>query len=433
MSLKTSAPTPQAVLRTRWVSDPDFRTTYSYLKSGGTPTDRERLTTVHRGLQLAGEATWSDGPGTMHGAWFSGERAADTVLSGDDETANDSAPIIIVGAGLSGLAAGRRLLAGGRDSILLEAGTQPLGRARGLSTPYGDLPLGAMWLHGTDGHPLLPFIEEAKIPLLRGTWDVAPEAGHASGNNAFDANGPLEKSTYGNAIAEHARMEKVLDDTLVDAPLGQHLRRLLSACAPEARALHESWFRAHYECVVAGDLDDLSTIYRHENFALPGGDALLGAPLSNAAHLLVDGLDVRYEHRVNSITFEEGSWHVRAAGQCFVADSVIVTTSLPVVQRLDVWQTLPQTVREAAGRIGNGRQGKIFAFYEHAFWAPHKLFVITGAENRVSSLFVDVSDMLERPALVGFVAHKDVARLEAMSETDLVTELARILSPVHGH
>ena len=85
----TTAPhTARHALASRWCTDPDISTAYSYLRPGGTPADRDRLAVpIARGLLMAGEATWRDHPGTMHGAWFSGERAARIVLEDEIQSA----------------------------------------------------------------------------------------------------------------------------------------------------------------------------------------------------------------------------------------------------------------------------------------------------------------------------------------------------------
>ena len=66
----------------QWVTNPDFGGAYSFLRPGATPADRAALHgEVLDGLWLAGEHTSVDGPGTMHGAWASGARAAAAVLA----------------------------------------------------------------------------------------------------------------------------------------------------------------------------------------------------------------------------------------------------------------------------------------------------------------------------------------------------------------
>lgn len=73
-------PSPTAVQRTAWAEDPFARGSYSFPKPGWTEANRKALSTpVDDLLFFAGEAT-SNYPGTVHGAYLSGERAAKQIL-----------------------------------------------------------------------------------------------------------------------------------------------------------------------------------------------------------------------------------------------------------------------------------------------------------------------------------------------------------------
>jgi monoamine oxidase len=70
-------PEPVGALLSRWQADPFSRGAYSYLVAGGKGSDHDRLAAPpHERIHMAGEATCRKWAGTVHGAWFSGERAA---------------------------------------------------------------------------------------------------------------------------------------------------------------------------------------------------------------------------------------------------------------------------------------------------------------------------------------------------------------------
>ena len=73
-------PEPEAVHITRWLADPFARGSYSSLAPGATPNDRAALAAPVAGrLFFAGEATHTDYPATVHGAYLSGLAAADAL------------------------------------------------------------------------------------------------------------------------------------------------------------------------------------------------------------------------------------------------------------------------------------------------------------------------------------------------------------------
>ena len=70
-------PDPNGVRITRWKSDAFTRGSYSYIPTGASGEDYDALAaSVDGRLFFAGEATSRTYPGTVHGAWLSGRRAA---------------------------------------------------------------------------------------------------------------------------------------------------------------------------------------------------------------------------------------------------------------------------------------------------------------------------------------------------------------------
>jgi monoamine oxidase len=83
--LFTDVPEPEAFAVTRWAGDPFARGSYSFVGVGASSDDRAALAEPVAGrLFFAGEATSVEYPATVHGAWLSGERAAQEVLKTKD-------------------------------------------------------------------------------------------------------------------------------------------------------------------------------------------------------------------------------------------------------------------------------------------------------------------------------------------------------------
>lgn len=76
-----TVPEPSCHWITRWGSDPFALGSYSYVARAASHADHDAMATPLGGvLHLAGEATWSADPATVHGALLSGHRAAERVL-----------------------------------------------------------------------------------------------------------------------------------------------------------------------------------------------------------------------------------------------------------------------------------------------------------------------------------------------------------------
>jgi monoamine oxidase len=78
----TDIPQPTEHLITRWASDPYSFGSYSYVPRGATSSMRNDLAEpVANKVFFAGEATSSDFPSTVHGAFLSGQREADRIIN----------------------------------------------------------------------------------------------------------------------------------------------------------------------------------------------------------------------------------------------------------------------------------------------------------------------------------------------------------------
>ena len=131
--------------RSRWGADPFARGSFSFDAVGATSELRATLAEpVGERVFIAGEATDSLAPGTLHGAQASGLRAAaDVVRAGEP-----GERVAVIGAGLAGLTAARELADAGFEVTVLEARDRVGGRVSSRDASGFDEPieLGAMFV-----------------------------------------------------------------------------------------------------------------------------------------------------------------------------------------------------------------------------------------------------------------------------------------------
>ncbi|MEZ5207858.1 MAG: FAD-dependent oxidoreductase [Acidimicrobiales bacterium] len=127
----------------RWSADPYAGGTYSFLPPGVTDEARATLAApVGPRLVLAGEATSVEHPSTVPGRLLSGRRAAEQLA---DELDPADGTVVVVGAGVAGLAAARDLIDAGFEVVVLDDATAPVGASpaptsavcRSTSAPAG--------------------------------------------------------------------------------------------------------------------------------------------------------------------------------------------------------------------------------------------------------------------------------------------------------
>jgi polyamine oxidase len=406
---------PRAARRavcSQWCSDPDHGGAYSHLRLGGTPAHRQRLAEqILPGLWFAGEATSVHHPATMHGAWFSGERAAEQVLADGSRER-----IAIIGAGLAGLAAARRLRVAGREVVVLESKAVVGGRIVTDRSTGAVAPLGGAWLHGNEGHPLRdlvtavpddwrrPAFYAAEVGRLGADDVAAVDTAYAQLHAAFAAAGP------GQSVAT------VLERALADLAL-----------EPVVHDAVATLVKLECESLFGAPMGDLEANCGFEEYELPGGDHLITSDLGALAVHLADGLDVRLGRRVGSVRRADDRW---VLDDELVVDAVIATVPIgPLASgRITFTPGLPDDVQVALGSIGAGPIAKVFATFDDAWWGPERLVRLSGTE--AFGIVMDVSITAGRPTLVCFAVGDAARRIEHLGEHELCRLVDRELSVV---
>jgi monoamine oxidase len=416
--MNVSYPRALRAVSSLWNTDPDFGGAYSFLHVGGSPEERDALgREVAPGLYLAGEYTWRDSPGTVHGAIFSGERVARLVCDQPQ-----IADVIVVGAGLAGMAAAQRLRAHGRRVIVLEAGSRYGGRAVSTDALGGSLPLGGAWLHGNVGHPLAGLVQSR--PWSFDSTDVYLQ-GH----------GPIDPALQQRVDAHLASIESHLDACVTDAPdcsLADGLRMLPVAITDQTeRVVVEMWLRLHYENLMAAPPDKLSVRHRSEPYHLPGGDHQIIGGLEEALAHYANGLDIRFDQRVRQLRHTETGWQSHTeTGLVLAAPAVICATPVTALRdgRIDIQPSLSEDIRTRLSHIGFGPVTKTFFTFEASYRVPSLRFAITASPAPVFEFCVDVSILAGCPAICAFSTGAHAVAVERMSEREkcqLIEDLLR--------
>ncbi len=427
---------PLRAVVSRWCADPEIASAYSYLRPGGTPADRELLAQpLAPGLHLAGEATWAAHPGTMHGAYWSGTRAADAVFA-ERAGSGTTGTVVVVGAGLAGLAAVRRLHDAGVPAVVLEVSDRIGGRAQADASLGVTVHLGASWIHGDLGNPI------AELAHRVGVRTTPSRPGR---RRAFlEGHGPIEGLERDRLEAAWDGLEAAIEAAAATEPedraLGPVVRELLDAnvADPTDRLVLWSWVRSDYESIYSAPIDDLSLRYRSEPFLLAGDNVAVLDSLDLVMDELARGLDVRTGHRVTAIRSDPTGVDRLAVDVdggdtidgTIGAHDVIVTVPLGALQagRVTFTPPLPPAVTEALHHLGPGRVAKVVATFGTAFWGDHAAFAVVADPPVPLPVWIDVSALTGVPALSAFATAAAVDAVQDLDEDALRQLAASILA-----
>ncbi|MGQ0805350.1 MAG: FAD-dependent oxidoreductase [Actinomycetota bacterium] len=422
-------PDPDGWLITRWAADPFALGSYSFLPPGATPDDRATLAEpVGRVLFFAGEATSVDYPATVHGAYLSGRRAASEVA----EEAGTGARVVVIGAGVAGLAAGRALQREGYDVVVVEGRDRIGGRVwtdRSLGAP---LDLGASWIHESDGNPITELARKAGAATAVTDYDNAV---------AYEANGrPLSgraQAAYDDLLREVLRDAAALGEALdADTSLQRGIDGVVADLELDTadRVGLEYALNVEIEHDYAADAAELSLWWWDEGESLAGDDLVFPRNgYGRVARYLAADLDVLLSHVVERIEYGDGVTVVTDQGPV-PAEHVVVTLPLGVLQagRVGFVPELPQPKRIAIGRLGMGLLDKVYLRFAEVFWDDDVEFIGRVGPKGEWADWLNIAFYTDEPVLMAFNAGSFARSVEQLSDDQVVAAALAVLRRIYG-
>ncbi|XP_059561614.1 spermine oxidase isoform X3 [Myotis daubentonii] len=295
--------------------------------------------------------------------------------------------VVVIGAGLAGLAAARALLEQGfTDVTVLEASSRIGGRVESVKLGHSTFELGATWIHGSQGNPIYHLAE---------------------------ANGLLEETTDGERSVGRISL---YSKNGVACYLTNHGRRIPKDVVEEFSDLYNEVESCESS---SHSMDEVSLSAFGEWTEIPGAHHIIPSGFMRVVELLAEGIPahvIQLGKAVRCVHWDQASGRPRGpeieprgegdhnhnAGEggqggrepqgrgpdeeelwpvlvecedCEVipADHVIVTVSLGVLKKQHAsffCPGLPAEKVAAIHRLGIGTTDKIFLEFEEPFWGP---------------------------------------------------------------
>lgn len=358
----------------------------------------------------------------------------------DDEGAGEH--VLVVGAGVSGLAAARTLQEAGRRVTVLE-GRERIGGRVVTSRAWADLPcdLGASWIQGARKNPIAELADSWGLPTKATDPDEAtvlrPGGRRVTDEEARALDGWM-KELFAAIQEERARHA----EDGVGLGLGPVVARLLGEAVAEGeitavqRADVEQMLAAAVENEYAADLDELSLLHYDAADGTGGAHLLLPRGYDEVPRRLAEGLDVRLGHVVTAVEHGADGVKVVTSKGAFEAQRVVVTLPLGVLQRGGVAfrPALPAPKLAAIRRLGMGVLDKLFLRFPRSFWGElsHDLIGFVGQPRGAWAETVDLQHVYGKPVLMCFLAGTRAREAEALSDEQVVASAMSWLRQAFG-
>lgn len=345
-------------------------------------------------------------------------------------------PMVIIGAGMAGLAAARKLADAGRTVIVLEARDRIGGRLW-TSRLWSDLPLdlGATWIHG-DG---------AANPIA----NLALKAGARTGTTSFERNriylGDGSAATPDD-IARIDATRRTIRETVsrfqeqrVDQSLQQSVYQGMAyGSRSSAEREHIDYLlNTTYEHEYSGAAQELSALWFDADSRYDGAERLFLDGYNVLSTYLASGLDIRLQHEVSALSYDQQGVTIRTNRGDLKASHAIVTLPLGVLQAGSVAfdPPLPEAKQQAIRSLGMGVLNKCYLRFEQAFWdtsADWINYVPPASRNGAWAEWLSLTRSTGKPVLLGFNAAQFGSRIEQWSDSEIVADAMQTLRTIYG-
>lgn len=338
---------------------------------------------------------------------------------------NKDKTIIVIGAGISGLAAAKQLKAEGFNVIVLEAQDKVGGRLRtdrSLGVAFDE---GASWIHGINGNPITPLAAQAGM----NTFETVDES-----RVSYDIGGVLRSAaTYDNGETE---LYSILNSMMNSGNAAQSFETVFNSTYP-SKANDRLWqfFLSTYVTFDTGDLNKLSSLLYNEGEEFSGVEKIATNGYDTIATYLATGLNIQLNQRVSKVDYTDAKIKITHNGNISEADYVIVTVPLGVLKanKIQFTPALPIDKQFAINKIGMNCVNKFLLTWNTAFWDDVQYISYTPTVKDKFNYFVNVKKFNPSVNALMTFAYADYARqTETMTDAQIIGEVMSHLKDIYG-
>lgn len=354
---------------------------------------------------------------------------APTILTSscqDDTVIPINKTVIIVGAGISGLAAAKKLHEKGFKVTILEAQDKIGGRLRtnrSLGIAFDE---GASWIHGIDGNPITTLAQQSGMTAAF-TDDES--------RKSYDIGGILRNPTIYDDTEEE--FYTILNTLNKKGNSTQSFEVVFNNLYP-SKAKDRLWkfLLSTYVTFDTGDLDKLSSLLYNEGEEYGGIEKIATNGYDTIAQFLAKDLNILLNQRVSKIDYTNTKVKISNNGTTTEADYVIVTVPLGVLKANNIQfsPSLPSIKQNAIQKIGMNCVNKFLLTWNTAFWDDVQYISYTPEAKDKFNYFVNLKKVNPTVNALMTFAYANYARqTETMTDAQVIDEIMTHLKDIYGN
>jgi monoamine oxidase len=340
--------------------------------------------------------------------------------------------VVVIGAGIAGLAAARDLMVRGISVRILEARDRIGGRVfTNRDVPGWPVDMGASWIHGIRGNPLTKIADQAGLARVETHWDLRHVFGPGGVRIDLDKAEVLAGQLLEQARAHAESLDS--DVSLAEAVRATPGWRRLKT---SDRRLVRYFANSDIEHEFAADWSELSAWNFDDSDAYGGTDVVFPNGYGELADYLAKDLSITTGEIVTRI--ERSGDDVRIltrSGNTYQAPHVVITVPLGVLKAGKIGFSHPLDERRIAAidTIGMGLLNKCWLRFERAFWPRNAdAFGHVGEHDGHWAEWLSLSRATGDPSLIGFNAGTAAREIEKLDDRETIGRAMEVLRSIFG-
>lgn len=338
--------------------------------------------------------------------------------------------VIVIGGGIAGLSAANYLQQQGFKVTVLEARQRLGGRIHTSDRWTTPLDLGASWIHGIDGNPIMQLARQNKLATVVTDYDNI-ELFNYKGKQLTNFKWHKYAKIWRQAV-KSAR-KKWHDDGCLQTALDEMLASKPRS-AKELRQLNY-FVNTEIEHEYGADIKQLSAFKWDRDREFAGDDVFFPGGYAQIIDILAASLKLELGQQVNKISYDSHWVTVSTEKEEFTAAKAIVTLPLGILKKQAVTFSppLPTAKQKAIALLGVGILNKTYLRFPQAFWSKHSdLIGYIGKRKGKWMEFVNIYKYTGIPILLGYNAGCYGSYLETLSDEEIVNSAIAVLQTIYG-
>ncbi|HLP49894.1 MAG TPA: FAD-dependent oxidoreductase [Chitinophagales bacterium] len=345
----------------------------------------------------------------------------------EDPVKGNGKSVLIVGAGIAGLAAAVKLKQQGFIVTILEAQDKAGGRIR--TSRNGSLLFeeGASWIHGPEGNPITALASQAGVNTFITddnsviVYDINGTAYNDNMYTEADSQYYTALTAVSNAGNQIQSFETIFNTLYPGLSVNRLWKFMLSS---------------YLEFDTAADISQLSSCCFDDDEQFSGNDVIVTNGYDNITNLLTQNLNIKFNHMVSSINYTNSSIATTANGEVFESDYVLVTAPLGVLKtnNIQFLPALPSDKVSAVNAVKMGIVNKFMLIWDAPFWNTGLQYIGYTPETKGKfNYFLNARKYSNTNALVTFAFGNHAVQTEAMTDSEITNEIMLHLKAIYGN